>query len=206
MYGKYRNYMYLAPWRAILNLKGYHGDLSEDEIGEVLKDEKVGTFILTNYNSKGDHLRLFTLSIVCDTANGRQILHANRFTNRLPQNLEHNFHIFNMEGHPNECFFGKSSFVNLICKRPHSLKNWCRATISENFTFERIVKLHNANIIPTDLYNFIIQQCSKDVPYKYFMFCEELTDYICVYQNTEIKQEIILLNSQAKVHTQYIAL
>ena len=97
---------------------------------------------------------------------------------------------FIRERHPLECFYGKPPMKPMKKTSVFSLKQWCRASISQNFEYEAIKQLREEGGLPRELFEFITERSSMTPPTnKNFLLCEQGTWGEYVYPSMAMREE-----------------
>ena len=159
---------HLAPWMTIQKLTGYHGQLTIEEITSLLNDQKIGTYIISNYDPddpKDSHPYIdpmFTISFKWKLQDGSlKIVHAKGLCFKIPK-MYNPFGYHSQEGdHPIECFYGKPPMKPLKNATPFSLKHWCRAVISTYSSYRTLENMILNKNLPKSIFDFITEKSSK---------------------------------------------
>ena len=187
---------YLAPWGNILALPGYHGDATEEEIKDLLHNEPKGSFVICNYDPTNEVEEMFTIAFKWEipTEQGNKeerIVWTKGMTNNIDGFRKENIRRhFIRERHPLECFYGKPPMKPMKKTIVFSLKQWCRASISQNFKYETIKRIKEEGGLPGALFEFIIDRSSSTPPTnKDFLLCEQGPWGECVYPSMAMREE-----------------
>ena len=164
--------LFLPPWKMILNTTGFHGDVSREEISDILRDKPKGTYIITNYDPNDKRNQMFVIAMRAIVNNETTTLWTRGFTTHIEDlNQEYVDEHPPKTQHPTHCFYAKMK--PLTKKTTFTLKEWCRATICESHSYEQIKILENKNFIPRKMSDYVTRHAStKTASSRTHILCE----------------------------------
>ena len=201
--------LFLAPWRAMLNTPGYHGNLSTQEIEDILKDKPKGSYIISNYNPTGpdsEFNKMFYITIRWTVKNELKTLWTRGFTTHIEGfTKEYPDQHFLRKRHPMQCFYGKQPTQLIAKKTTFTLKQWCRATVCETYNHEQIKHLEIKKHIPKEISKYITEHSSTNPPTsRTHLLCKQDDWCEWVYPNALMEEdEDITIRNHNKVIWNY---
>ena len=144
-----------APWRDIMMTPGYHGDISEESVEELLTSKDFRSFIVTNYNPNLEKLVLSSSCIESHLCEQRAVIRTRPYTMSCTVYNKRDCHPMCNFYHPHRCLL-------LYClpvrnKTPFSLAQWARATVCANYSFEDMENLMDKKQLPKAVFDFLAQ-------------------------------------------------
>ena len=167
---------HLPPWITIQQLPMYHGNLSKQEIEEIMDKAPVKSYLLSNFNPQMLHG-----SFVVSVKDVHGVFHTSALTFTIQMTTIPTLYFVHKistkhfdDNHKNYiCDFYEKCRYPIKRKYPFSLKALARATICDTFTYTQILNLANKKLIPIGMYEYITEHLLVTKPTnKDYLFCE----------------------------------